>query len=305
MRRFPEDLAKSLGVKLPKEYVHFMEKYGKKLPDDPISDKSRIAGLGNDAFVIGTTEAFRARIPHFPIGQVVIGYSGVKSIVLNRTYETIDTFVALDTRDGKVLEIDTLGAVETIADSFEDWIGPELLISEFKEKFESTLTVVLFDDRLKAEEACSNLMKLQLQGYIGFEETVVVVKKADGIVKHYHTHQTAQKGAASQSITGLARALLELPVLGSVLGAVTGALSAAPEDAGIDDDFIKKLSANFKPGTSALFALLDEVQPDKVLEAFRGFGGKVFVTSIIREKAAMLQACLDAAQENAEKGCEI
>jgi len=139
-------------------------------------------------------------------------------------------------------------------------------------------------------------MKLQHHEYIDFEDIVVVVKEADGAIRHHQTHKTAKKGAASGSITELvAGALLELPLLGAVLGAVRGAISAVPEDTGIDDDFIQKLSANFKPGTSALFALVDKIQPDKVLESFRGFGGKVLVTSISREKAANLQAYLDDA----------
>jgi hypothetical protein len=66
MGSFAVYAAKTLGVKLPGEYVSFMEKYGKKLAADPINQKSWVSRLGDADFVVGTTLAFRARYPTSP-----------------------------------------------------------------------------------------------------------------------------------------------------------------------------------------------------------------------------------------------
>lgn len=294
MGRFEENVAKALGVKLPEEYLVFMEKYGKKLAADPINQESWISGLGDSYFVVGTTQAFRARIPDFSTENVVIGYLGIKKIVINRTYEEIDDYVMLNTRDGKILSVDFRGVTEMIADSFDEWIGVELIRAKLKEKYESTLTVVLFDDEPKAEEARVNLMKLQRQGHIDLEDIVVVTKEQDGTVRYQQMHKLARKGGLAGSITGLiVGSIFFTPLVRAVLGAVTGALSASLTDMGIDDQFMKDLSQKFKPGCSALFTLIRKADPERVKEAFLGFGGKVLVNSWSKEREAAIQAILD------------
>lgn len=291
-----EYLVKSLGVKPPEDYVKFMEKYGGKLASDPVNEESRIAGLGDINFVVGTTLAFRSRLPGFSPGNIVIGYLGIKPIVIARVNETLDNYLALDTKDGRVLAVDSLGAGETIAEDFEEWVRPELLRSELKQKYGKALTVVLFDDEPKAEEARSKLLTLQREGWMELEDAVVVVKEADGKTRYRQNGKTARKGGTVGSLTGLlVGALLMHPLLGLVLGAATGIVSAELADTGIEDSFIEDLAANFSPGSSALFALVGKSQPDKVLEAFHGFGGKILATSISKENADAMQACLDAA----------
>jgi len=92
METLKDYAARTLGVQLPDDYARFMEQYAAKLPGDPIREESWVAGLGNEEFVIGTTLAFRSALPNFPRSNVVIGYLGLKRIVVNRTYEEIDQF---------------------------------------------------------------------------------------------------------------------------------------------------------------------------------------------------------------------
>ena len=231
----------------------------------------------------------------------MIGYVGIKTIVVNKACLEIYEYLMLDARDGSVLAVDSRGVSNRIAASFEEWLGPDLLRALLKEKYTSNLTVIVFDDELKAEEARLKLLKLQREGFIDLEDAVVVVKEADGRVRVHQMHRMARKGGVAGSITGLiVGSILLSPLIGVVFGAVTGAVSASLTDVGIDDQFMKELSEKFKPASSALFTLVRKADPDRVAEAFVGFGGKVLVNSVSKEREAAIQQFLDAAGENRE-----
>src|SRR5208283_142174 len=226
--------------------------------------------------------AFRSQIANFRKENVVIGYAGIKNIIVDRVREEIDEYLMLDTRDGSVLAVDSFGATNRIAGSFEEWIEPELLRSRLREKHTSNLTVVVFEDELKAEGARLKLLKLKHEGFIELEDAVVVVKEHDGTARYHQMHRTAMKGGVAGSITGLiVNGILLHPL--SVLGAFMGAASASLSDAGIEDEFMKELSLRFEPGCSALFTLVRKADPERVAEEFLGFGGKVLVNSVSKE----------------------
>jgi uncharacterized membrane protein len=84
------------------------------------------------------------------------------------------------------------------------------------------------------------------------------------------------------------------------LGVVTGVVAASLSDTGIDDRFVEDLSKDFKPGCSALFTLVGKVDPDRVEEAFLGFGGKILVSSLSAESEAAIQAFLNETRESVE-----
>ena len=298
MGSFAALVSQELGVRLPEEHAGFMESNGKRLSDDPIHEESWVRGLGSPDFVIGTTLAFRTKISNFRKENVLIGYVGIKTIVVAKVSEEIDEYLMLDTRDGGVLAVDSFGATNKIADSFDEWIEPELLRIRLREKNTSNLTVVVFDDELKAEEARLKLLKLEHEGFIELEDAVVVVKEQDGTARYHQMHRTAGKGGFAGSITGvIVGSILLHPLIGVVFGAVMGAASASLFDVGIDDQFIKELSKKFEPGCSALFTLVRKADPERAAEEFLGFGGKVLVNSVSKEKEAAIQKILDAASE--------
>ena len=303
MGKFAEYVENALGVELPEDYVGFMEKYGKKLSADPISQNSYIPGLGDADFVVGTTLAFRSRLPNFSIENVVIGYLGVKTIVVNRAYEEIDNYMILSTQDRQILAVDSRGVAEMIAGGFEEWVGPELLRAKLKEQYQSTLTVVLFEDEKKAAGAREKLLNLQRQGHIDLEDVVVVVKEPDGTTRYYQPRKGSKKGAAVGSITGfIVGSIFFTPLVGAAIGAAAAAISTSlgGVDMGIDDQFLKDLAQKFNPGCSALFTLVRRANPEKVGEAFFGFGGKVLVNSMSKQREATIQEFLDAAREKTE-----
>ena len=137
MGQFADYISQALGMRLPRDYVSFIETYGKKLPEDPVHKESWVGGLGSTDFVVGTTLAFRSTLPHFRKENVVIGYVGVKTIIINKVYEDIDEYLMLDTRDGSVLAVDSLGVTNKVAPGFEEWIAPDLLRALLKDKYAS------------------------------------------------------------------------------------------------------------------------------------------------------------------------
>ena len=83
------------------------------------------------------------------------------------------------------------------------------------------------------------------------------------------------------------------PLLGVAVGAASGALSGALTGIGINDNMMKDMAAQLKPGSSILFVLIKHFTPDKVLAELAGTGGRVIKTSLSHEDEAKLQAALD------------
>jgi uncharacterized membrane protein len=162
----------------------------------------------------------------------------------------------------------------------------------------STLVVVGYDDMFKAEEVRIKLMKMQKDYLIDLGDAVVAVKDQAGKVKLHQAVNMTAAGAVSGGFWGTLIGLIFLnPLIGLAVGATTGAVSGALTDLGIDDKFMTDLAGTLKPGSSALFVLVQKATPDKVLEELAGTGGKVLKSSLSHDDEAKLQAALSAAKK--------
>ena len=162
----------------------------------------------------------------------------------------------------------------------------------------STLVVVGYDDMFKAEEVRIKLMKMQKDYLIDLGDAVVAVKDQSGKVKLHQAVNMTAAGAVSGGFWGTLIGLIFLnPLIGLAVGATTGAVSGALTDLGIDDKFMTDLASTLKPGSSALFVLVQKATPDKVLEELAGSGGKVLKSSLSHDDEAKLQAALNAARK--------
>jgi uncharacterized membrane protein len=83
--------------------------------------------------------------------------------------------------------------------------------------------------------------------------------------------------------------LFFMPFLGLAAGALGGALGGKFEDIGIDDNFIKQVGSSIQPGQSALFLLIREATPDRVIEALKQYHPEVIHTSLTAEQEAKLK----------------
>ncbi len=118
----------------------------------------------------------------------------------------------------------------------------------------SDLIVIAYDDKSKAEEVRSTLLRFQKKYLVDLEDAVVVTKTKDGKVRLNQTYNIMSASIASGSR--------------------------------------RELGEAFEPGTSALFILVREARLDKVLPEISRYGGKVLRTSPPKEQEEKIQAAL-------------
>ncbi len=161
----------------------------------------------------------------------------------------------------------------------------------------SNLIVVSFPDEQLAFELRAALVKMQKEYLLEMEDVVIVTKDAEGKVKLHQAMNLTALGAVSGGFWGMLIGMLFLnPLLGAAVGAGAGAISGRFTDLGINDDFMKELAENFKPGCSAIFILVKKATPDKVLEGLEQFKGKgkVIQTSLTKDEEQGLRAFLES-----------
>ena len=160
----------------------------------------------------------------------------------------------------------------------------------------SDLVVISFDDEHTAFEMRAALAKLQKEYLIEMEDVVVVTKNDKGKVKLHQAVNLTAAGAVGGAFWGMLIGMIFLnPLVGAAVGAGAGAMSGKLRDIGISDNFMKELAETLRNDTSALFVLVRKVTPDKVLEGFKGFKGKVIQTSLSKDKEDDLREVLEKA----------
>lgn len=165
----------------------------------------------------------------------------------------------------------------------------------------SIFVAVAYDDMYQAQEVRLRLLRMQKEYLIDLEDAVVAVRDGKGKVKLHQIHDMTAAGAVSGSFWGLLIGLIFMnPLLGLAAGAAGGAISGALTDVGIDNNFMKMLAAELKPGTSVLFVLVKQFTQDKVLDELEGTGGHLLKTSLSHEDETKLQEVLDAVKPQVE-----
>jgi uncharacterized membrane protein len=136
------------------------------------------------------------------------------------------------------------------------------------------LVVLAFDREGGAREMLGEIENLQKQELIHLEDAATVVRGADGKAKVQQASSLVGAGAFGGAFWGMLIGLLFwMPWLGMAVGAISGALSGKFSDIGIDDEFIKTVSRTIAPGTSALFLMVRDATPERVLDSIRGWPG--------------------------------
>jgi uncharacterized membrane protein len=157
----------------------------------------------------------------------------------------------------------------------------------------SILSVLAFQNENEAKQVLDELKKLQDQKLIKVEDAAIVTRDQNGRPKIKQANNLVGAGALGGAFWGLLLGLLFfVPIVGMAVGAGIGAMSGKMADLGINDDFIKQVSSQIKPGQSALFLLTTEAVVDKVVPALKQYQFQVLHTSLSNEDESKLRDAL-------------
>ena len=149
----------------------------------------------------------------------------------------------------------------------------------------ANLFVLSFKDEQGADNTLQKVMDMQKQELIKVDDAAVAIHRQDGKLKVHQANKLVGAGALGGAFWGLLFGLIFfVPVAGAAIGAATGALMGKFSDYGIDDKFIKRVSNEVSPGSSALFLLVHDVQREKVIDALKPFGGQLIESSLSPEQ---------------------
>ena len=159
----------------------------------------------------------------------------------------------------------------------------------------SDLVVVAFDNETDAEKLQAEMKRLQKEHLVTLEDAAIVVRKADGRVKVKQSTSLVGAGALGGAFWGLLIGLVFRAMWwGVAIGAVLGALRGKFKDIGIDDKFIKEVGETIQPGHSAIFLLIRESTPERLIDELKGYKGTVLKTSLSKDDEAKLRAAFGA-----------
>jgi uncharacterized membrane protein len=166
----------------------------------------------------------------------------------------------------------------------------------------SNLFVVAYNDLATAQEVRDRILAMTKEHLVELEDIVVVERReADGKIKLHQAVNHTAMGAAGGALWGSVIGLLFLaPFIGAAVGAAAGAAGGAVTDTGINDNFMKEISQNLRPGAAALFVLVKQAARDKVVPEIAQYGGQLVQTSLDTDQEDALREMMAAAREKAD-----
>lgn len=155
----------------------------------------------------------------------------------------------------------------------------------------ATLTVWKFPEPTAAGDAIKTLEGLQSQELITIVDAAVVEwQEGKKKPKTHQLNNIAGGGALGGAFWGFLFGLIFfVPLIGMALGAALGGVTGSLTDVGIDDDFIDDVKKAVTPGTSALFLMSSNAVPDRLHEAFSGWGAELISTNLSQDQEDALR----------------
>ena len=155
------------------------------------------------------------------------------------------------------------------------------------------LIAIGYPDETTADAAAAEAQRLAKDLIIEPDAIAAIVRDKEGKYHVHTSHHAVGGGATWGMFWGMLFGLLFfVPVLGMAVGAGLGALMGKVTKSGIDRAFQDQVRDMIKPGSSALFLMVEKVTPDKAVEAMSKYGGTVLKTSLSKEGEKELQDAL-------------
>lgn len=162
------------------------------------------------------------------------------------------------------------------------------------------LIAIGYDDTTTAVQALDEAEKLAGDLIIQPDALAAIVRSEDGKFRTITNQHAVGAGATWGMFWGLLFGILFfVPILGIALGAAFGAFGGKLAKGTIDKNFQDQVRAQVKPGTSALFMIVEQMTSDRALEALSKFGGTVIKTSLSKEQEEEIQQALHGSDATA------
>jgi uncharacterized membrane protein len=156
------------------------------------------------------------------------------------------------------------------------------------------LIAIGYNDETTADKAVAEVHRLESDLIVEADAVAAIVRDAGGNFHVHTTHAPSTGGGATWGMFwGLLFGILFfIPILGMAVGAGMGALFGHMGHNAVDNEFQDQVRDMLKPGTSALFMIVEKVTPDKAVAALSQYGGTVLKTSLSEEQTKKLQDAL-------------
>jgi uncharacterized membrane protein len=157
----------------------------------------------------------------------------------------------------------------------------------------ATLVAIGYPDETTATAASLEVQRLAKDLIIQPDAVAAIIRDREGKLHVTTNHHAVGGGTTWGMFWGLLFGVLFfVPFLGMAVGAGLGALMGKMRKGAIDREFEGQVRDMLKPGTSALFLVVEQVTPDKAVAALAQFGGTVLKSSLSQETEEELQAAL-------------
>jgi uncharacterized membrane protein len=158
----------------------------------------------------------------------------------------------------------------------------------------SYLVVITFDDPDEAGKVRQTLSSIEHTGHLSLNDSAIIVKDDQGKVHLKNEVDRGVKvGAVGGSLLGLLIASVFFPIGGLILGALGGALVGKMANTGVSQKFVKEVSEDLEPGSSAIFFIVRGDDPNPTVAALRQYKGKVLQTTLPEEAEDTLRRELE------------
>ena len=155
------------------------------------------------------------------------------------------------------------------------------------------LIAIGYDDTTTALAAMDEVEKLAKDLVIQPDAVAAIVRNEEGKYRTITNQHLVGAGATWGMFWGLLFGILFfVPVFGLAWGAGLGAIMGKISKSSIDKGFQDQVREQVKPGTSALFLIIEQMTTDKALAGLSKFGGTILKTSLSEEDEKELQEAL-------------
>jgi uncharacterized membrane protein len=155
------------------------------------------------------------------------------------------------------------------------------------------LIAIGYDEMGTAQMAMDEVQRLSAELVIQPDAVAAIVRMPDGkfrtITNQHHVGSGATWGLFWGFLFGM---LFFVPFFGMALGAGLGAVMGKLGKSSIDKEFQQQVREAMKPGTSALFLIVEQMTTDRALKSLSRFGGTVIKTSLSEQDQREIQDAL-------------